>query len=70
MEKEEVPALYSVDQVCQMLEVTPDWLYRQVRENKIQHLRLGSKKLIRFRLEHIEGFLSDKEQSDDVAAIR
>lgn len=61
----EVPTLYSVNQVCEMLEVTPDWLYRQVREGKIKHLRLGSQKLIRFRLEHIEDFLVDKASDDD-----
>lgn len=64
----EVPTLYNVNQVCEMLEVTPDWLYRQVREGKIKHLRLGSQKLIRFRVEHIEEFLQDKGASDDTVA--
>ena len=63
-----VPTLYTVDQVCQMLEVTPDWLYRQVREGNIKHLRLGSRKLIRFRVEHIEEYLDDKRQTNERVA--
>lgn len=46
------------EQVCEFLQVTKDWLYDQVQQNKIPHLRLGGPHgRLRFRYEALLEYL-------------
>jgi len=58
--------LFTVEQVSDMLGVKPYWIKRQVREGKISHVKLGSKKLVRFRHEDVAEFIKAREESDVV----
>lgn len=53
--------LLTKEQVCEMLGVKESWLNAQIKDGSIQHIRLGKKKFVRFRPEHIEAFLRDHE---------
>lgn len=53
--------LLTKEQVCEMLGVKESWLNAQIKDGAIQHIRLGKKKFVRFRPEHIEAFLNEHE---------
>ena len=55
------PLLTKAD-VCEILGVKETWLNPEISAGKIPHIRLGKRKNIRFRPEHIEEYLKNKEQ--------
>ena len=56
------PLLYKED-VCKILGVTETWLNGEINAGNIPHMRLGKKKFIRFRKEHIEAYLASRERN-------
>lgn len=48
--------LLTPDEVCGLLKVKRDWLYDQVQEGRIPHLRMGRR--LRFRPSEIQDWLS------------
>jgi excisionase family DNA binding protein len=54
--------LLNAEDVAEMLRVTKDWVYAQVRAEKIPHIRLRGR-YVRFRQESIEKRLEAKERS-------
>jgi excisionase family DNA binding protein len=51
-------ALYTVDELAQVLKVTPVWIYKLIREGKIPFVRMVGK-AVRFRESDIEQWLSE-----------
>jgi excisionase family DNA binding protein len=51
--------LEAVD-VAALLGMTKDWVYAQVRENQIPHVRLG--RCVRFRQESIDNWIQERER--------
>ena len=54
--------LLTKEQVCEMLGVKESWLNAQIKEGNIQYIRLGKKKFVRFRPEHVAQFLDERVQ--------
>jgi len=52
--------LLTADDIAEMLGMSKDWIYEQVRANRIPHVRLG--RYVRFRQEAIEEWLRSREQ--------
>ena len=53
-------SLLTADDVAAMLGMGPDWVYAQVRANRIPHVRLGRR--VRFRAESIEQWIRELER--------
>lgn len=58
---DEVDALLTKDDVCRILGVRESWLDSEISAGRIPHIRLGKKKMIRFRPAHLEEYLSTRE---------
>jgi excisionase family DNA binding protein len=52
----------TVDDVADMLSVNKKWVYRHVDSGAIPHVRIG--KLIRFKVEDLEGWLAQYAQEE------
>jgi excisionase family DNA binding protein len=52
--------LLTADDVAELLGVGKDWLYAEVRANRIPHVRLG--RSVRFRAESIEQWIRELER--------
>ena len=48
----------TTEQLALRLQCTPKWVYAQVREGDIPHVRVG--KLIRFQPDEVAGWLRDR----------
>lgn len=57
----EVDALLTKDDVCRILGVSEAWLDNEVQSGRIPHIRLGKRKMIRFRPSHLEEYLDTRE---------
>lgn len=55
--------LLTKEDVCNILGVKESWLNAQIQSGEMPHIRLGKKKFVRFRPEHIEQYLSTKEHN-------
>jgi excisionase family DNA binding protein len=53
--------LLSADDVAAMLGIGRDWVYAEVRANRIPHIRLG--RYVRFRAESIEEWIAGLERA-------
>lgn len=54
--------LLTKDEVASLLGVTTTWLDSEIQSGRISHLRLGRRKFIRFRREHISEYLAERER--------
>lgn len=64
----EVEALLTKEDVCRILGVKESWLNIEIQSGRMPHIRLGKKKMIRFRPSHLEEYLDTREYvGDDVA---
>jgi excisionase family DNA binding protein len=52
--------LLEAKDVAEMLGMTPDWVYAEVRAGRIPHLKLG--RYVRFRPESIDAWLLESER--------
>jgi excisionase family DNA binding protein len=52
--------LLRIEDVIEMTGMKRDWIYEQVREDRIPHVRLGRK--VRFRRESIEAWIAAQER--------
>ena len=57
----EIQPLLTKDDVCRLLGVKESWLNAEIAAGRFPHLRLGKRKNIRFRPEHVEAYLQTKE---------
>lgn len=57
--------LLTKEDVCKILGVRESWLNAQIQSGEMPHIRLGKKKFVRFRPEHIRAYLADKEHNYD-----
>lgn len=62
-----VEALLTKEDVCRILGVKESWLNTEIKEGRFPHIRLGKRKFIRFRPEHIEQYLATKEHNSNGA---
>lgn len=60
-----LPVLLTKQDVCRLLGVKESWLTAEIQAGRIQHIRLGKKKFIRFRPEHIRAYLESKTVSEN-----
>jgi excisionase family DNA binding protein len=60
-EHRQIPAerLLTADEVADLLQVTPAWVYAQSRSDRIPHVRLG--RYVRYRLDAIERWVREIE---------
>ena len=56
--------LLEAEDVADMLGMTTDWIYREVRAGRLPHIRLG--RYVRFRRESIDAWLDACEHSGRV----
>lgn len=66
-EKESAPGtnrLLEAEDVADMLGMTTDWIYREVRAGRLPHIRLG--RYVRFRRESIDAWLEACERGGRV----
>lgn len=52
--------LLDADSVAKMLGMSKDWIYAEVRADRIPHVRLG--RYVRFRQEAIEDWIRERER--------
>ena len=57
----EVEVLLTKEDVRRILGVSERWLNDEIAAGRMPHLRLGSKKLIRFRPAHLTEYLDTRE---------
>jgi excisionase family DNA binding protein len=58
--------LLEVEDIADILGMTTDWVYREVRADRLPHIRLG--RYVRFRRESIEAWLAASERGAKVSA--
>lgn len=58
----EISPLLTKEDVCRILGVKETWLNSEIQNGHIRHIRLGKKKFIRFREEHVHEYLESKER--------
>lgn len=56
-------SLLTKEDVCRILGVKESFLNNEIKEGRMPHIRLGRRKFIRFRPEHIEAYLDSNEHS-------
>ncbi len=61
----EVDALLTKEDVCRILGVKESWLNIEIQSGRIPHIRLGKKKMVRFRPEHLNRYLESREYDHD-----
>jgi excisionase family DNA binding protein len=57
----DMESLLTKEDVCRILGVKESWLNTEIKEGRMPHIRLGKKKFVRFRPEHIQQYLDTKE---------
>lgn len=57
----ELDALLTKEDVCRILGVKESWLNIEIQSGRIPHIRLGRKKIVRFRPEHLNRYLDSRE---------
>lgn len=53
-------SMLTADQVCELLQVSKVWLYREVRAGKFPHRRVG--RLLRFKASEVDDYLAGEGQ--------
>lgn len=61
----EVDTLLTKEDVCRILGVKEAWLNIEIQSGRMPHIRLGKKKMIRFRPSHLEEYLDTREFNGD-----
>jgi predicted DNA-binding transcriptional regulator AlpA len=61
----EVEALLTKEDVCRILGVKESWLNIEIQSGRMPHIRLGKKKMIRFRPSHLTEYLDTREYDMD-----
>jgi excisionase family DNA binding protein len=59
--KNEIEPLLTKEEVLALLGVKDGWLQQEMYSGRLPYIRLGKKKLLRFRREHVEAYISDRE---------
>lgn len=59
-------ALLTKEDVCRILGVKESWLNIEIQSGRIPHIRLGKKKMVRFRPQHLEAYLDGLESGDEI----
>jgi excisionase family DNA binding protein len=57
-------ALLTKEDVCKILGVKESWLNIEIQTGRIPHIRLGKKKMVRFRPEHLDRYLESREYTN------
>lgn len=52
--------LLTKEDVCRILGVRESWLNAEIQSGRIPHIRLGKKKIVRFRPEQVEAYLDSR----------
>ena len=52
--------LLEAEDVARLVGMSKDWIYAEVREDRIPHVRLG--RYVRFRAEAIENWIRERER--------
>ena len=63
----DLDTLLTKEDVCRILGVRESWLDNEIAAGRIPHIRLGKKKMIRFRPAHLEEYLDTREVEKAVA---
>lgn len=58
---QEYEALLTKEDVCRILGVKESWLNAEIQAGRMPHIRLGKKKFVRFRPQHLDEYLAGKE---------
>jgi len=58
-------ALLTKEDVCRILGVKESWLNIEIQTRRIPHIRLGKKKMVRFRPEHLDRYLESREYTSE-----
>jgi excisionase family DNA binding protein len=58
-------ALLTKEDVCRILGVKESWLNIEIQSGRMPHIRLGKKKMVRFRPSHLEAYLDGREFHGD-----
>lgn len=53
--------LLTKEDVCRILGVKESWLNIEIQSGRMPHIRLGKKKMIRFRPSHLNEYLDNRE---------
>ena len=61
----EVDTLLTKEDVCRILGVKEYWLDNEIASGRMPHIRLGKKKMIRFRPSHLEKYLGTREINNE-----
>lgn len=61
----EVEALLTKEDVCRILGVKDWWLDDEIAAGRIPHIRLGKRKMIRFRPAHLKAYLDAREITNE-----
>jgi excisionase family DNA binding protein len=61
--------LWTADDVASYLGLRVGWVYREVREDRIPHIKLGPRR-VRFRKEAIDEWLLEHERGTPLASAR
>ena len=52
--------LLTKEDVCRILGVKESWLNVEIQTGRIPHVRLGKKKIVRFRPEQVDAYLNSR----------
>jgi len=58
---DEVETLLTKEDICRILGVRESWLDAEIAAGRMPHIRLGKKKMVRFRPSHLEKYLDTRE---------
>lgn len=58
---ETIEALLTKQDVCELLGVKEHWLNAEITAGRIPYIRLGKRKMVRFRPSEIEKYLQSKK---------
>ena len=61
----EFESLLTKEDVCRILGVKESWLNIEIQSGRMPHIRLGKKKMVRFRPAHLEAYLGGREFNGD-----
>jgi excisionase family DNA binding protein len=61
----EFESLLTKEDVCRILGVKESWLNIEIQSGRMPHIRLGKKKMVRFRPAHLEAYLDGREHNGD-----
>ena len=60
-------SMLTADQVCELLQVSKVWLYREVRAGRFPHRRVG--RLLRFKASEVDDYLAGERPVEEPAPV-